>query len=201
MGLATFNGRAFRIDPTTVSWEFQLRVNVVDTVGGRVVQVYGSGTGDMNITGQFGVGGWQEQTAFLEQMKALADAQAAKGAIINQGFEPVRFTYAPKGWDFLVYLKDFIAPDVGTSVGYDNRIINPKWNLTLLVVENNLGLSKAAQDAFIARISAGIGWQQTKFNGPMDASTVQDTLAGQSITQFLDASFGVATQTPTGATG
>lgn len=194
MGLATFDGVPFRLDPTSASWDFSIKTNVINTVGGRVVQVIGVDLGDMTVVGTFGVGGWREQAAFLDRMKQIGERQ-----VNNPTAPPMRFLYPPKGWDFLVYLRAYTQPTspMGSSVYVANEEIAPQWALTLFMVEDNTGLKQVAQDSYIARIAAGLGWQQTKYNGPLTTQEVESTLGGLSITDYLAKQFGVG-NVPTG---
>lgn len=187
MGLATLDGVPFRLDPTSATWEFAIKTNIIDTVGGRVVQVIGVDLGDMTVVGTFGVGGREEQGTFLERMKAIGDRQ-----VHDPGTPPMRFLYPPRGWDFLVYLRSYSQPGApgADSVYVANEIIAPRWALTLFLVEDNAGLKRVAQDAYIARIAAGLGWEQTKYNGPLTTEEVHATLGGLSITDYLTKQFG-----------
>lgn len=183
MGEALLDGQPFRIDPMSVSWDYTIKLSESNTVGGRVVQVLGSNLGDMTVIGNFGIGGWQEQTAFLERMKLIADRQQASTAA------PMRFFYPPKGWDFLVYLRAFQQPGANDSVNYANDIPAPPWQLTLFIVEDNSGLhiASAAQAVFIARLAQGIGWKGlSQWNGPVGYQELQQILQGQSIPDYLN---------------
>lgn len=181
MGLATFAGRPFRIDPHSVSWDFQAKTNVTYTLGGKVIQVFGTSLSDMVVEGAFGVGGWQQQLLFLQQMKDISREQIRAGRTANSDAQPFQFTYSPRGWDFLVYLKAYQSPE-GDAVIQSNEMINPKWRLTLFIVEDNSGLKKVAQNAYISRMSEGIGWRQTEFNGPLGDLVLSDATTGSSGT-------------------
>jgi len=165
MGLATLGSHTFRIDPSSAEWKYSVKTCDIKTVGGKVVQVFGARIEDMTITGSFGVGGWQEQAAFLEAMKTIADAQVSSALVSQSTAEPLRFLYPPKGWDFLVYLTAFSDPAGSSSVHLEDTNFAPEWSLTLFVVEDNSGLHQVASDAFIARLAAGMGWHQSVYNG------------------------------------
>jgi len=180
MGLATLNGVAFRIDPMSVGWSYSIKTAEKKTLGGRVVQVLGAVLGDMTVRGSFGRGGWEEQHVFLERMTRLAEAQVAESGPGREGVRPMRFSYAPEGWDFLVNLKGFEQPGAGGSVRLDIETANIEWELTFHIVEDNSGLKQVAQDAFIARIAAGLGWQQTKWNGAMSFGH-QQSFRGETV--------------------
>jgi hypothetical protein len=168
MGVASLNGRLFRLDPVSVQWTYKIKTAVYETIGGRVVQIIGVMFGDMTLTGSFGVGGWQEQQVFLTDMRAMADSQVASSfTVVNPHLTapPVRFLYPPKNWDFLVYLKDYSQPGgEGGSVTVANEIINPQWMLTLAIVEANSSinaLGAAAVNDYVSRLSQGLGWAST----------------------------------------
>lgn len=168
MGVATFAGRTFRIDPESVSWNFEVKTKDTPTVGGKVIQVFGTNVSDMEVIGSFGRAGWQGQLAFLDRMKEIASAQAQAGRTSRSSVPPARFTYPPRKWDFLVYLAGYTDANGGKAVRHHNTEVNPKWKLTLFIVEDmsELGVKKVATDAYISRLSKGIGWKRTLFNGP-----------------------------------
>lgn len=168
MGQATLAGRPFRLDPNSVSWNFSTKAADKPTVGGKVIQVYGTQISDMTITGEFGVGGWQQQEAFLKEMKEMGAKQARVARLSRSQAQPFRFTYPPRGWEFLVYLKAYSNPEGGRAVRHEPGIFNPKWQLTLFIVEDNSGLKLVAQNAYISRLVKGMGWKRTDFNGPVD---------------------------------
>lgn len=179
MGTAVFAGRTFRLDPDSVRWSFKSKISDVATVGGKVIQVYGTTISDMTVTGSFGVGGWQQQAEFLQQMKSIGQEQAMSGRAARgiAQRQPYRFSYPPRGWEFLVYLKAYEDPGgAPKAIRLAADVINPKWKLVFHIVEDNSGLKKVAQDAYIARLSKGIGWRQTEFNGPTG-----ETMLGQMV--------------------
>lgn len=194
MGEALFANRMFRIDPKEVSWSFTIKASDKPTVGGKVIQIFGVKMSDMVVTGEFGVAGWKQQEKFLAEMKAIADEQRDRSGQSQSVFDPHRFIYPARGWDFMVYLKGYSNPDGGRSVTHSNTIINPKWRLNFVVVQDNSGITKTYGDIYLARLSKGIGWKQTGFNGPLGMAEFNATLEGRSIEEFL---FGVG-NVPTG---
>jgi hypothetical protein len=172
MGTAVFAGRTFRIDPDTISWSFKSKTADWPTLGGKVVQVFGTKISDMTVNGSFGVGGWQQQLEFLQQMKDIGSEQAKRGRTPRSLAPPFHFTYPPRNWDFMVYLKSYTSPDGPRAVVQSPANFSPKWRLTFFIVEDNSGLRRVAQDVYIARLAKGIGWQQTIFNGPMSLDEV-----------------------------
>ncbi len=183
MATASIAGKPFRVDPTSVSWEFRAKVAEKTTIGGVVVQAYGADFGPLVVSGSFGKGGWQEQRDFLQSLAAAADRQAS-----NFASDPPRFLFPAKGWDFLVYLRGFSQPGSFASVLYENPTFNPPWQLTMTIVEDNSPI-KVGADAltagYIQRLSAGLGWQQTKYNGPLDVTMEAKQFFGTWIAQNL----------------
>jgi hypothetical protein len=85
-------------------------------------------------------------------------------------------------WDMYVYiksLKDVKSPDY--TVEHTTGKFSYGYTLTLFIVEDNTGtLTTIATDAFIERLSAGVGWQRTAFNGPMTKADLQKYLSANS---------------------
>ena len=192
MGNASLGGRHFRLDPTSVQWSFDTKLSDKPTVGGKVMQVFGTRISDMTVQGTFGAGGWREQEKFLAWMKDLGDKQVADYGSPRSRKKPFRFIYPAKRWNFLVYLKAFSNLDGGSrSVVLAPEIFAPTWQLTLFIVEDNSGLKRVAQDAYISRLSEGLGWKQTVYNGPMDDEQLKAALEGSTIQDYILESFGI----------
>lgn len=172
MGVALYDNKPFRIDPGTVQGSFEIKTSATETIGGRVVQVYGVKWDDIIISGSFGRGAfrpgvgrdpYQDQLDFLDRMESIMERQAA----LLSREPPQRFYWPDRGWDFQVYLKEYSTPDGSGSVAAAPEIFAPNWTLTLFVVTDNGQLSQVIQDDFIARLSKGLGWKQTIYNGPI----------------------------------
>lgn len=206
MGLALLDGVAFRIDPSSVSWDYTVKTAELETVGGKVIQVYGTDLGDMVVAGSFGKGGFAEQQTFLTRMRDTSERQVQQSTRIG-ALNPSRFLYPPQGWDFAVLLKEFSQPNApdGASVYVDPTTFNPGWSLTFHVVTENAGIKKAAQNAFIDRLSRGLGWTQESINeGFHGAVTVQDIeshLGGKGLVEYVSSSFGADPQVVAGTGG
>jgi hypothetical protein len=205
--MALFDGKGFRIDPTAVSWNYTVKAQEIKTVGGKVIQVYGTDLGDMTVRGSFGAGGHAEQERFLSRMKELADRQviaAANRHLVTA--QPSRFIYPPRGWDFRVYLKAYSQPGApgASSVYVEPGLVAPQWELRLHMVgdQGAQGIKKAAQNAFIERLSQGLGWNEDAlkagFHGTLTSAEVQTLLNGQSVTSYIGGRFGLSSTAPTG---
>jgi hypothetical protein len=222
---ATINGWPFEIDPSSVQLPIRAKVQKYRTIGGFVVQVYGTTWGDLTVSGQFGTGGWQAQLNFLDRMVQLARDQAIqrKATVASQNFtpsQPFRFTYPLLSWDFLCYLKAYTSPDGPAAVHYENTNINPKWALTLFVVTDNGSLTEVTKTAYLQRLAPGLGfmwdskatngadpWQgytQDQYDAPLTSNDVQNAIInGQAYTNSPNGGSNqdVVSATPANLTG
>ncbi len=160
MALATLGGYPLPVDPDSVAWTFRMKTAEILTLGGKVIQVYGTDLGDMAVAGSFGRGGWEARDSFTKRVQdwALADANTLHP-------KPLRFSMPSKGWDFRVHVKAYSAD--GGEHEHSNENFAPRWGLVLFIVEDStLKVVKGIQDLYLARLMNGIGWKQTKYNGP-----------------------------------
>jgi hypothetical protein len=215
MGLASLGGVTFRINPSQVSWNYSVDASVIPTVGGRVVQVYGVTMGDMTIQGLFGQDrqnrreSWQLAEAFQKQMAGLVAKQSAiptaaqlSGADKTPMHPPHRFVYTDDthNWDFTVYVKSL--RDVGNpaaTVEHKTGKYSYGYTLTLFIQQDNTNqLKQVAQNQFIDRLSSGLGWKRSDYNGKMTvadlaaslANTADGTIHGLVLQQFQQAAQG-----------
>lgn len=222
MALANLGGLTFRINPSQVSWNYSVDAAVIPTVGGRVVQVYGVTMGDMVIQGLYGQErsgqkreSWQLAEQFAKDIQYLVQKQSAiptaaqlSGADTTPMHPPHRFIYtdAKHNWDFTVYVKSL--KDVGNpSATVDHRTgkYSYGYTLTLFIQQDNTGtLAAVAKNEFIDRLSNGMGWKHTEYNGAMSLAQLESylktnspdgTIHGLVLQQFTQAGQG---QTPTG---
>lgn len=206
----------FRISPSSVVFPFEVDSTVITTVGGRVVQVYGVTLGDMTIQGLFGQertgqtrDSWQLAEEFQTKMAALVQQQSAApstgqlaGYDVTTMHPPHRFIYqdATHNWDFMVYIKDLQdVSDGDYTISHATGKFSYGYTLTLFIVEDNSRiLRQVAVDKFISRLSEGVGWKRTAFNGPMTKAELENyvrqnspdgTIHGLILKQFQDASY------------
>jgi hypothetical protein len=158
---------------------------VIDTIGGRVVQIIGSQLQDMTVTGSFGQDhttaqgeSWRQAEAFLQLMTKIMNQQSADATSQAAMQTPPVFSYPPRGWRFQVYVKDFSDAGMpGTSIRMSPGIFNQRWMLTLFIVQDaSTTLVKAGESsgvvnqqaaaaiaAYMARISDGFGWSYSQY--------------------------------------
>jgi hypothetical protein len=195
MGTANLGGLSFRINPSQVSWDYNVDVSVIPTVGGRVVQVYGVTMGDMTIQGLFGVErtgqkreSWQLAEQFQKDLGLLVNKQSAiptaaqlSGADSTPMHPPMRFVYTDDShnWDFTVYIKALKDVDnPSATVEHKTGKYSYGYTLTLFIVQDNTGkLAQVAKNEFIDRLSNGLGWKRSAYNGFMSTDELQNYLA------------------------
>jgi len=178
---------AFRIDPEMITWNWQVLTNVTETIGGRVIQVLGARLEDLTVQGSMGQNhadpasgeSWQMVEAFVATITQIMEAQSADSNQQAQMHPPAVFNYPPKGWRFNVYVKSLTDPDGQNSAILRTGKINQRYSLSLFIVQDgssalvkagttNGVFSQKAYDAvsaFMARISDGVGWHFTQYNG------------------------------------
>lgn len=201
MGYCQLGSYRFRILPSSVVFPFEVDSTVINTVGGRVVQVYGVTLGDMVVQGFFG----QERAGLQRDSWELAEEfQLAMGNLVKQqsqmpsggqlaGYDstqmhkPHRFLFSDDSperraaglpihnWDFNVYIKavqDVSNPEY--TVSHETGKFSYGYTLTLFLVEDNSRvLRQVAVDKFIQRLAAGVGWKRTEYNGPMNMDELE----------------------------
>lgn len=171
MGIANLNGVQFRIDPDAIAYQYSVDYSVIDTLGGRVIQVLGATIGDITIAGHFGQDhpnqrvSWQLAESFGTQIRALMDQQVLPPKHARTGgiHQPLRFTYhdGVHNWDMKVLIKSYAESDGAGSIEHRSGKFSYGYKLTLFLVEDStLNLSRVQSDQFIARISKGLGWKE-----------------------------------------
>lgn len=185
------------MNPSQITVDYSVDTAVINTVGGRVVQVYGTTLGDMTVQGLYGVDrstpqeSWQIAEAFQNQVAIMINKQGARPTIAQLNgtdptpmLPPLRFTYTDPthSWDYNVYVKSF--KDINNpeaTVEHVTGKYSYGYTLTLFIVQDNTGqLAKVAQDQFISRLSDGLGWQRTAYNGQMTIADLQNYLTKNS---------------------
>lgn len=175
MATATLGDWEFRINPESVSFDFNVRTRSIPTIGGKVIQILGVDVSEMIVSGSFGKGGRVEQQRFLEWVIERARAQAEEDKAI------VRFRLPDKGWDFAVKIKSLSDGSSRSSVSLNNDNTNPQFSLVLHVeddLQNVSELKRAAEASYIASLSRGVGWKRTEYNGPLTTEEVIEAKGG-----------------------
>jgi hypothetical protein len=193
---ALLNGIPFAVNPTSLSWNYQVKLSRQPTIGGTVIQLYGWSMSDLVIEGSFGKNGIERQQAFMQLIESIVDDQTpvvtSTGA---RAAKPVRFLWPEQNWDFWVFIR--ALSQVGASVAIEStaQMTNPRYSLTMFVYEDNGTVVKAATEsamlAYMNRLSAGLGWQQSKWNGPQNDADLTEVLKGKSFIDYAFTAYGL----------
>jgi hypothetical protein len=183
---ASIDGIPMRLNPTSISWPYTMKIADQRTLGGKVIQLLGVTLGDLTVEGTFGVGGFEEQQAFFDRIVNYMDTQMP----LKGNPSPLHFLWPERGWDFWCFVRSMTQQGAQTAIRADNKTFAPGFVLTLFIQEDNGDLIRAvktsAAAAFIGRLTAGLGWKQTAFNGPTGAEEVSAVLSGRTIFQALN---------------
>lgn len=200
LGFAGGPQLSFRVDPSAISWGYQMHTTVIETVGGRVVQVTGETLSDITIVGLYGEdrtrgGGapgvdhpgasWRLAEEFVSSIRTMMAYQSGGATVQGQAtVAPAVFSYSPLGVTFKVYIKDLSDAD-GGAVTHKVGKLSYGYTLTLFIVQDEadtltvagasggvMDATKAAAiDAYINRIADGVGWHYSPYNGGVPANT------------------------------
>jgi hypothetical protein len=177
----------FRLNPNDVKWNFTINTSVTPTVGGRVVQVTGATLSDMTVIGSLGevkAGqsnrsrvSWELHERFLANIRAIMSQQTRDATTFDKMQQPPVFNFPLKGYRFSVYVKAVTDPK-GGAISHSPDHFSHEYALTLFIVQDisqdvvtigkNGVLNTKRQEAinnYITRISDGIGWVASKYNG------------------------------------
>lgn len=160
---------------------------MIETIGGRVIQVLGARLDDLTVQGSLGQNhadkaageSWQQAQVFLTTVTAIMEQQASDATQNALMHPPAVFTYPPKGWRWNVYVKALTDPDGGNSLVLKPGKANQRYALTMFIVNEGRDLTAAGTTAngalaqqsqtaisqFMARISDGVGWTANKYTG------------------------------------
>jgi hypothetical protein len=130
---------------------------------------------------------WKMANTFFTYIQAMQQIQSSGSttpgsAVGSPSFlKPATFVYSPKGIRFQCYVKSIVDPAGDGTAGVVHKVgrMNYQYVLTLFPVQEGttslttagssngvLDQAKAkAVDAYIDRISQGIGWKFTAYNG------------------------------------
>lgn len=153
------------LSPTGVSWDYNLRTQVYNTLGGQVVQILGIDITNLKIQGYFGferfwgveigsrgrhVSGydgersykWQTDPSFKNGLVQMSHWFRDYFNLVTQTGDydraQMRFTYPHRGWDWVIRPKEF------PKVRFAHDEVAPQWEI-------NADLVEYLQDHFIVR--------------------------------------------------
>ncbi|MGW1436874.1 hypothetical protein ACWD7M_16685 [Streptomyces griseus] len=208
LGFANGPRLTLRLNPSSIDWGFDVHTSVTDTVGGRVVQITGATLRDLTVVGYLGedrrAGGspdrvsdhagasWRLHEAFIGRCRAIMQHQSRDSRTAGKMHAPATFNYPDRGWRWQVYLKSVEDLDGAASIEHRTGKFSHGYRMTLFIVQggsdslvkagssmSEIDLAQAnAISSYIKRISEGIGWRQSEYNGGL-VDAPSDTDAGQ----------------------
>jgi len=167
MPFAKISDYTFKVNPHTASWTYSLKINPIDTYGGRVVQILSRSIEGLSIAGYLsckGVGEyrWKEMESFERSIIDIMNWQA-------NNKRPVTFSFPPLSWTGQVYVTGY------SDVKYDMESTAISYTLTMEVDDGFEGVSLSATDEGLSSIPDGVNWTRNKYNMP-DQSASKDAL-------------------------
>lgn len=198
-GTASIDGVPLSINPSSIRWNFNIKMKDHKTIGGKVFQLLGFEMSDLIIEGSFGgPDALANQEAFFNQIKDIASSQVP--VLGRTSSKPVRFLWPEQGWDFWVFVKELTQRGASVSIETSESIHAPKYSLTLFVYEDNGDIIRvagnSAQAKFLARFTAGLGWSQSEWNGPQTQEQLEEQLAGGNVQDYLFSHYGLLDPLP-----
>lgn len=138
---------------------------------------------------------WKLAEEFFRNIQNMMIQQSFDSSLVGKNAQntlrPATFVYAPLGMRFQCYVKSIVDPKGDGTSGVVHKVgrSNYQYTLTLFPVLGTSTLQLAGQsangvldkakaaaiDAYIGRISQGIGWRFTAYNGGSTPSTPWDS--------------------------
>ena len=123
---------------------------------------------------------WRLHEAFIAKCRQIMEYQSRDSTTPGKMHPPATFNYPDRDWRWKVYLTDVSDIDGQASIEHRTGKFSYGYQLKLFIVQAGsaslvkAGTSKDAVDvaqekaitSYIARISEGIGWRQSEYNGP-----------------------------------
>lgn len=123
---------------------------------------------------------WRLHEAFVARCRKIMEHQSRDSNVHGKMHSPAVFNFPEHDWRWKVYLTDVADIDGQASIEHRTGKFSHGYRLKLFIVQAGsaslvkAGTSKDAVDiaqekaitSYIARISEGIGWRQSEYNGP-----------------------------------
>lgn len=163
----------FRVDPTAVSWTYNLNTKVEETYGGRVVQILSIRLGDLTVESNSGSGGWDYLKTVIDFCRDVLFQQKETG-------RPAVFSYPTKGWEMEVFLSNIPYADQTENTHFPFR-------LRFKIQEDVSGVISADSiTSELDKVRDGIGYERNDYNYPSgtgdeEMDTTAITVTGEEV--------------------
>ena len=136
-------------NPNETDWSYQLNRNVVDTYGGRVVQLLSVSTSSMNLSGDAG-----SRKNLLQLFSDLKKVQAAQISSQSSAVLNIPATFAENG---AITQNVYIQT---VNIGWDPRTVTYPYTIVLEVEDSTTygNINENIMSTVINEITAQLGW-------------------------------------------
>ena len=199
MATLKIGGFSFTVSPETAAWSYAMKIQSIDTYGGRVIQLLACNIENLSIEGYIqpykgsksyvrvsvpdSSGGKTAATVlegvpysnFEYRWGAMQEFEYAVKKIMayhEAAKEPAVFSFPEVGWYGKVYLTGY------TDVRYEADIPAVKYTLKFDIDSGFDGIQAAVSDYGLKNIPDGVGWVRSVYNTPAvkDWEAVKDAI-------------------------
>lgn len=145
----------FPYNPDSVTWRYHQQTSVVETKGGRVIQLLGLSIDGLVVQIHLG-----SRSEFQHFIRFIRDLMAWQTSDLNQP-RNAEFSYSKRGWNFQVYVQSLDISDSLENVSFP-------VSLTLAVRDNEdlFPVRKTLQTEALTRLREGVGYVNGKYSDP-----------------------------------
>lgn len=158
----TYGGSSFvfNIDPSEASWQYNMKVNSIDTYGGRVNQILSCNITGMRIGGYITQKGaerrqWAKMEEFETKVTQIMEWQAANK-------KPCFFEFPALGWSGHIYLMNY------SDVRYNPTTTAVSYSLSMEVDSGfeAIAIAVSEERAALDNIQNGVNYIRSEYNYP-----------------------------------
>lgn len=170
MSLIKVGSFEFSIMPETAAWSYSMKINSIDTYGGRVVQFLNSSIDSLFVEGYIrpkrtGVSaGPQPYVGYdLDQWQGMREFEYNVKQIMlyhERSKSPVHFSFPEVGWDGMVFLTGY------SDVRYDPGTPAVMYKLSFDIDSGFDSVMYSADSHGLENIPSGVGWVRSIYNTP-----------------------------------
>lgn len=159
---ATLDGIGFPFDPNQFEWGYATKTNVVQTLGGRVIQLLSLQIKSINWQGD--AGSEANLLKLFDQLSLVLDRQVESG-------NPSTLSVPSKGWSFKVYL------DGLSGFSWTKTTVTYPYSLRFLVDSGHGSIYTSLRTRELERLSEDFGRIHPAFSGPDGYGEVVERLS------------------------
>ena len=175
----------FNIEPSTARWSYSMKINSIDTYGGRVVQLLSCKIDNLTVEGYIrpakpsDVSSDSMRYLPYQGMRVFENNIRSIMMYHEQSRSPVRFVFSEVGWDGDVWLTGY------SDVRYEPSVSAVRYVLKFdvdygfdTVLES---IDDAGEIAALDNIASGVNWVRSVYNTPIESNNEAVKKAIESI--------------------